>query len=247
MRDLPEGTPHNGPADVAVAARPGPRVAASLMCADLLNMGRDVEKLERAGADLLHLDIMDGNFVPNLALSMELGRQIKKVTRIPLDVHLMVTNPESYQSRIHDMKIDYASFHIESVQAPARLVRTLKAGGTKVGIALNPCTGLDCLPWLIEELDFVLLMTVEPGFAGQLFVKSVLGKIAALRKLMMSHGVEVPIEVDGNINAQTATWCVENGASILVGGSSSVFRPGVDLALAYRDFRREIAGLTCPI
>jgi ribulose-phosphate 3-epimerase len=216
------------------------KIAASLMCANLLNLQKAIKELDRAGVDIFHIDVMDGHFVPNLALSMELVRQIKDLTRTPVDVHLMVDNPELYHSSIRDLRIEYASFHLEATNSPLRLIRGMKAGGAKVGIALNPCTGLENLPWLMEEIDFVLLMTVEPGFAGQTFVKGVLKKIAALKKLINACGVDVPIEVDGNINLETARQCIENGASILVAGTSSVFRPGKGLYSAYREFKHKL-------
>ena len=218
-----------------------PQIAASLMCANLLNLQRDIEELDRAGIDIFHIDVMDGHFVPNLALSLEIVRQIKLITRTPVDVHLMVGNPERYCSSVCDLKLEYASFHLEAAKAPLRLIRDMKAGGTKVGIALNPCTGLESLPWVIEEIDFILLMAVEPGFAGQVFVRGILPKIATLKKLMSRYGVDLPIEVDGNINPETARRCLENGATILVAGTSSIFKPGKDLYSALREFQGEIS------
>lgn len=217
-----------------------PKIAASLMCANLLNLQRDIEELDRAGADIFHIDVMDGHFVPNLALSMGIVRQIKGITKTPVDVHLMVDNPESYQSSICETKIEYVSFHFEVAKSPLRLIRGFRAGGTKVGIALNPCTGLESLPWVLKDIDFVLLMTVEPGFAGQAFVGGVLSKISDLKKLMKTYDVDLPIEVDGNINLETASCCIEKGASILVAGTSSVFRPGKDLYSTYREFKHRI-------
>jgi ribulose-phosphate 3-epimerase len=224
-----------------------PKIAASLMCANLLNLQKDIEELDRAGVDLLHIDVMDGHFVPNLALSMELVRQIKNFTSIPVDVHLMVDNPELYYSSIRELKIEYASFHLEAAQAPLRQIRDMKACGTRVGIALNPCTGLDSLPWLFEEIDFVLLMTVEAGFAGQAFVKGVLKKIAALKELMNTHGFDLPIEVDGNISLETGSHCIDRGASILVAGSSSIFRPEKDLYSAFREFKHKLSACSADL
>jgi ribulose-phosphate 3-epimerase len=152
----------------------------------------------------------------------------------------MVEHPESYLDALQRVRPAYVSFHIEATTNPIRLARTLKASGVRVGAALNPSTPPDGLTYLAEELDFVLLMTVEPGFAGQKFIPQVLGKIKAVRQLLDASGSGKELEVDGNLNAGWASRCVANGATILVAGSSSVFSKGADLCASYRDFRRQI-------
>lgn len=216
------------------------KIAPSLMCANLLELRRDIAELERAQVDMFHIDVMDGHFVPNLALSFDLAEQIARCTAIPLDLHLMVDRPESFVDSVQRVRAGYVSFHIESTANPIRLARTLKASGIQVGVALNPSTPADALTYLVEELDYVLLMTVEPGFAGQTFIPQVLKKIKAVRQMLDASQAGKAIEVDGNLNADWASQCVANGASILVAGSSSLFCEGADLYTACRDFRNRI-------
>jgi len=216
------------------------KIAPSLMCADLLELRRDIAELERAEVDMFHIDVMDGHFVPNLALSFELAEKIGGCTNIPLDLHLMVDSPESFIEPIRRVRPGYVSFHIESTTNPIRLTRTLKALGIQVGVALNPSTSAETLTYLIEEIDYALLMTVEPGFAGQKFIPQVLRKIKTVRKMFNAVGPGKAIEVDGNLNAEWARQCVAHGASILVAGSSSLFREGADLYETYRSFRARL-------
>src|SRR5687768_7141282 len=142
------------------------KIAPSLMCADLLDLKRDIAELERAQADLFHIDVMDGHFVPNLAMSLELAEKIARSTAVPLDLHLMVDRPEDFVEPVRRVGAAYVSFHVEATPNPIRLARTLKALGVRVGAALNPATPAEILAYLVAELDYVLLMTVEPGYAG---------------------------------------------------------------------------------
>ncbi len=216
------------------------KIAPSLMCANLLELRRDIADLERAQVDLLHIDVMDGHFVPNLALSFDLAEQIARSTTIPLDLHLMVDHPENFVDAVRRVGAAYVSFHIESTNNPIRLARTLKEAGVQVGVALNPSTPAQVLTYLVEELDYVLLMTVEPGYAGQKFIPQVLGKIRAVREMLDASGAGKALEVDGNLSAEWARQCIAHGASILVAGTSSLFRKGADLHTACLDFRNHI-------
>lgn len=216
------------------------KIAPSLMCADLLNLRRDIAELERAQADLLHIDVMDGHFVPNLALSFELAEKIAQNSRIALDVHLMVDRPEDFVEAVRRIKPAYVSFHVEATPNPIRLARTLKSLGLRVGVALNPSTPAEALTYLVEELDYVLLMTVEPGFAGQKFIPQVLGKIRVVRQMLDATRAGKELEVDGNLNVERSEQCIAHGASILVAGTSSVFIKGTDLYATYRSFHDRI-------
>lgn len=217
------------------------KIAPSLMCANLLDLRRDISELERAHVDMFHIDVMDGHFVPNLALSFELAEKIARSTSVPLDVHLMVDRPENFIEAIRRVNPAYVSFHVESTVNPIRLARTLKSLGIQVGVALNPSTPAEALAYLVEEIDYALLMTVEPGYAGQKFIPQVLGKIKVVRRMLdSSRGGTKALEVDGNLNVERANQCIANGASILVAGTSSLFVEGADLYSACQNFRNQI-------
>ena len=223
------------------------RVAPSLMCANALYLRKDIEDLDRAGVDLFHVDIMDGHFTRNLAMNLDMVRQIKTITRTPIDVHLMVDNPESYVVLLQELQVEYVSFHIEATNQPLRLIQRLKAAGLKAGIALNPGTEVETLSVLADNLDYVLVMAVEPGFTGQKFIAGALEKISALKRLVDERNLSLLIEVDGGISLETGRRCIERGASILVAGTSSIFNRGADLYSACVEFRRQIGlGVTDP-
>jgi ribulose-phosphate 3-epimerase len=210
------------------------------MCADLLHLGDDLRLLELGGADLFHLDIMDGHFVPNLSLGLEHVRQIKAVTSVPLDVHLMVSDPEPYLARLADLRVEMVSFHLEATPYPLRVIRQARRLGMAPGLALNPSTPPDRLAGLLGELDFVLVMAVEPGFAGQPFIPATLGKIEAVRAAGDGCRASLSIEVDGGISVVTGRQCVERGAGVLVAGSSSIFKGDGDLRASLVRFERAV-------
>lgn len=195
------------------------QIAPSLLSADFMNLQKDIAAVEAAGADILHLDVMDGHFVPNLTFGMPLIAQIRKATSLPLDVHLMVTNPEDYLPALADLGVEYVSFHQETVFHIHRQIYVLKERGVKAGIALNPATPISSIEPVISDLDFVLLMSVNPGFGGQKFLPIVYEKIAALKEAALMLNPELLIEVDGGVNNQNAGDLAAVGADILVAGS----------------------------
>jgi ribulose-phosphate 3-epimerase len=206
------------------------RIAPSLMCANYLNLERDIIEMERAKVDLFHIDIMDGHFVKNLSMNLDMVYQLKSITHTPMDIHLMVSDPESYIPKLEELGIENACFHIEATNNPIRLVRELKKKGIKAaGIALNPVTGLDTLSYLIEEVDFIHLMTVEPGFAGQSFIPSMYQKIEKLDRMRKDLGLQFLIEIDGGVDPKIGGKCIEKGADILVIGPLCIFNKNGNL------------------
>lgn len=214
--------------------------APSLMCADPLKLGEEVRELERAGVEFFHLDIMDGHFVPNIGLSLDLIRRLHAFTNVPLDVHLMVSSPTDYIPLVSELGISHVSFHLEATHNPIRLARALRAAGVRAGIALNPATPVDLIEHLIEEVDYIVAMTVEPGFAGQRFIPQVLDKLDSLRRMLQHRRSSIPIEVDGNLDLEMSCRCLALGAKILVGGTSSVFRRQNDLYSDCCSFRVQV-------
>jgi ribulose-phosphate 3-epimerase len=212
----------------------------SLICADLLHIEDQIRELQRAGASTFHIDVMDGHFVPNLGLNFDLVRRLRDINHAKVDVHLMVESPEQYLQQIDKLHIEQVSFHIETTSTPLRIVRSMKATGARTGIALSPLTPIQSLQYVLDEFDFVLLMTVEPGFAGQKFIPSMYGKIRALRKMIDRTRPDMEIEVDGNLDVPSSLRCIHNGATILVGGTSSIFRPETDVFSAYVQFQNEL-------
>ena len=205
------------------------KFAASLMCANYLNIEEDIKKLDKAKIDYFHIDIMDGHYVPNLAMNLNMIEQLKEITNTPIDIHLMVDNPEYYIKKLANLKVKYVSFHFSVSNYPLRLINSFKEEGIKIGIAINPVENLDSIKYLLPELDYINIMSVEPGFYGQKFIESVFDKIAIFKKLIDKQNLCIPIEVDGNINKENAKLCIQKGAEILVLGSSSIFRRGQDL------------------
>ena len=202
------------------------QIAPSLMCADLCNFGDNVRRLEACGVDMFHLDIMDGHFVPNMVLGLEIIRQIRPRTAVPFDAHLMVENAEFFVQQFLEIGVQQISVHAESVVHLDRMLARIREHGVRAGVALNPATPLDVLTYVLERLDFVLIMTVNPGFAGQRLVPAGLRKIADCRRFLDDHGISIPIQVDGNVSFEHIPEMIAAGASILVGGSGSVFYKG---------------------
>ena len=195
------------------------KIAPSLLSADFVRLEEEIKNIEKAGADILHLDVMDGHFVPNLTFGLPIIKQIKDIAKIPVDVHLMVSNPDVYLETLGKWKIDYVSFHQEAEDHIHRQLKVLQKHGVKAGIALNPATPVETIFPVIADLDFVLIMSVNPGFGGQSFIPLVYDKIEKLRKLADQVNPQLEIEVDGGVNNINAPKLISKGTNILVAGS----------------------------
>jgi len=198
-------------------------VSPSILAADFSNLAKEIELVESGGADYIHLDIMDGNFVPNISFGLDVLRAIRKSTKLPLDVHLMVSNPGQYIPNFVSSGADIISIHYESVVHLDRTVGMIKDSGAKVGLALNPATSENVLEYILDKLDLVLVMTVNPGFVGQKFLDGQLKKIEKIKKMI--NNTNVKLEVDGGINDKNAKAVISAGADILVAGSY-IFKSG---------------------
>lgn len=210
-------------------------IAPSLLAADFVRLAEDIARVEAAGADWLHLDIMDGHFVPNLTFGPPIVAAIRKITKLPLDVHLMVTNPAALVDAFAAAGADWLTVHVETEPHLHRLVTHIRELGVRPAVVLNPATPLSSLEEILPEVDMVLVMSVNPGFGGQKFIPSSIDKIRRLKKQIIAVNREVLIEVDGGINAVTSPLVREAGAEVLVAGSA-VFGSG-DLAAAIRQIR----------
>ena len=194
------------------------KIAPSILSADFAAMGEAVCEVERCGADLLHCDVMDGIFVPNITFGPDMIKAIKKRTSLPLDVHLMIDSPERYIDAFASAGADIISFHVEACRHPHRTLSYIRSKGIKSGIAYNPGTSLDSLEYLIDEADMVLLMSVNPGFGGQKFIEKTVDKINKAHEIIGSR--DILLEVDGGVTEENAAKIKSAGANVLVAGSS---------------------------
>lgn len=196
------------------------KIAPSILSADFARLGTEIEDVERGGADYIHVDVMDGHFVPNITIGPLIVEAIRPVTKLPLDVHLMIENPDAYIRTFAKMGADIISVHVEACPHLHRTIQLIKSEGVKAGLVLNPHTPATMIKEVLGEVDLVLLMTVNPGFGGQSFIHSVLPKIKEVSDMVKERGLEVEIEVDGGVNEETAKLCIEAGANVLVAGSA---------------------------
>ncbi len=196
------------------------KIAASILSADFMRLGEEIKAAEAAGADMLHLDIMDGHFVPNITIGPFVVEAIRKITRVPLDVHLMIEEPDRYLSEFIKAGADFLTVHMEASVHLHRTVHWIKESGAKAGVSLNPATPVWGLDHILPDLDLVLLMSVNPGFGGQGFIPQVLGKIKTLKEIITERGLPVLIEVDGGVKYENAREVAGAGADILVIGSA---------------------------
>ena len=213
-------------------------LSASIMCADLLDMKKSIKELERASIDYLHVDIMDGSFVPNITLGFDLVNAVKAVTDIPLDIHMMVNKPSQFIDRMNLGKDDILCVHYESDIHIHRTLSQIRDKGCKTGLALNPQTPLEAMKYLTEYIDMALIMTVSPGFAGQKLFAGAERKVTDARHMLDSLGYEnIPIEVDGNISLENGRKLSRCGADIFVLGTSSLFIKDKDMKDAAEEVR----------
>lgn len=196
------------------------KIAPSILSADFSRLGDEVKAVEEAGADWIHVDVMDGKFVPNITVGPLVVESLRKVTKLPLDVHLMIENADHYIEDFANAGADIISVHAEACPHLHRTIQSIKENGAKAGVVLNPATTLFALDEIIEQVDMVLLMSVNPGFGGQTFIGSVLSKIELLRNTLNESGVELDIEVDGGIKPDNAATIKQAGANVLVAGSA---------------------------
>jgi ribulose-phosphate 3-epimerase len=219
------------------------QIAPSLLSADFARLGEAVALAERAGADLIHFDVMDGHFVPNITIGPPVLKSLARVSRLPIDVHLMIEHPDRYIEAFVEAGAANITVHVEAVVHLHRVVHLIKSLGVKAGVALNPATPVAALDEIAGDVDYVLVMTVNPGFGGQTFIQRSESKVRAVRELLRREGSSAPIEVDGGIDVHTAPRIVAAGADILVAGNA-VFG-SADPERAIRDLRAA-AGAAVP-
>lgn len=203
------------------------KIAPSLLASDFSKLGEEIRKVELAGADYIHIDVMDGNFVPNITIGPPVIKSIRKVTGLPFDVHLMINNAERYIDDFADAGADLISVHVEANLHLNRVIQKIKQRNIKASVVLNPATPLSSLDWILEELDMVLLMTVNPGFGGQKYIEAVTEKIRKLREMITKKNLNVDIEVDGGITPENIHKVIEAGANVIVAGSAIFESPDV--------------------
>lgn len=196
------------------------KISPSILSADFSILGDEIKSLEKAGADLIHIDVMDGHFVPNITMGPPIIKMVRKCTKLPFDVHLMISPVEKYIKAFADAGSDIITIHPEATDNLKRAVGTIKSLGKKAGVSLNPKTPISALMNIINDIDLILIMSVNPGFAGQSFMGEVLPKVTELRKMINDKKLKIDIEIDGGINFETAPLAIKAGANILVSGTT---------------------------
>jgi ribulose-phosphate 3-epimerase len=212
------------------------KIAPSILSADFSRLGEEIRAVEAGGADYIHVDVMDGRFVPNITIGPLVVEAARKVTGLPLDVHLMIAQPDLYVPAFAEAGADIIVVHAEASTHLHRTVQLIRSFGKKAGVALNPATPLNCLEYILEDLDLVLLMTVNPGFGGQSFIEACIPKIHALRGMLDKRGLETELEVDGGVKTDNIERISHAGADVFVAGSA-VFG-GRDYAATITELKR---------
>ncbi|HSO58047.1 MAG TPA: ribulose-phosphate 3-epimerase [Paenisporosarcina sp.] len=196
------------------------KIAPSILAANFSKLAEEVIEVEQAGAKLIHIDVMDGHFVPNITMGPIVVEALRPVTKLPLDVHLMIENPDNYIESFAKAGADYITVHVEACPHLHRTIQLIRSFGVKPGVVLNPHTPIESIQHVLEDIDMVLFMTVNPGFGGQKFIHAVIPKIKQLADIIKEKGLAIEIEIDGGINAETIVPCAEAGATIFVAGSA---------------------------
>ena len=212
-------------------------IAPSILSADFTRLGEEIRKADEAGADMIHIDVMDGHFVPNISVGQEVVRGIRKATGLPFDVHLMIEDPDRYLSDFVNAGADMITVHLEATSHLYRTVQWIKESGKKAGVSINPATPVWSLENILSEVDLVLVMSVNPGFGGQCFIPQSIDKIRTLKRTIRERGLDVLIEVDGGVKIDNAREIADAGADILVMGSA--FFDSEDYSEVVRRFRVE--------
>ena len=216
-------------------------IAPSILYADFAHLADEVAAVEAAGADLLHVDVMDGHFVPNLTIGPPIVESLRKVTALPLDVHLMVTNPDTVIPDFAQAGANYLTVHTETCPHLHRTLQSIKEQGVKAGVTLNPSTSLNTVEEVVPDVDLVLIMSVNPGFGGQTFISACLDKLRRARQLIDRTGSQALLEVDGGIKVENAAEVLKAGANVLVAGSAIFHSPNyANTIAAFRNVAREL-------
>lgn len=208
-------------------------VAPSILSADFADLAKDIERAEKAHADWIHVDVMDGHFVPNITIGAPVVKALRKRTKLPLDIHLMITEPDRYIDDFVAAGSDYITVHSEACTHLQRCIDHIRQSGKKAGVALNPATPPDAIQYVLNDIDLVLVMTVNPGFGGQKFIEEVIPKIKVIREMLdRAQRKDVLISVDGGVNKETAKRAIESGATVMVAGQSVFGVQNIEKAIA---------------
>ncbi len=214
------------------------KIAPSILSADFAKLGSEIKEIEDGGADYVHIDVMDGHFVPNITIGPLIVEAVKPITKLPLDVHLMIENPDLYIKDFADAGADIITVHQETCPHLHRTIQLIKDHNVKAGVVINPATPVDSIKEIIANVDLVLVMSVNPGFGGQSFIKETLSKMEEINSIRKEQQLDFELQVDGGVNTETAKLCVEAGADVLVAGSAIFNQP--DRKKAIQDIRNTL-------
>ncbi|MFW5980689.1 MAG: ribulose-phosphate 3-epimerase [Halanaerobiaceae bacterium] len=219
------------------------KISASVMCADLLHLEEDIKKLENAGVEYLHWDIMDGVFVPNYSMNPDIMKAVRTICDIDYDTHLMITDPGKYIDVFAEAGTDMMVVHAETTVHLHRVLQKIKEKGIKAGVAINPATPVKEVKYVLSDIDMVLVMTVNPGYAGQKMVPQTLDKIEEVKELIEKRNSNIDIQVDGNVSFENAVKMKKRGANVFVAGSSSIFNDSLTIEKGVRKMRDNLSGI----